>query len=249
MDVGTGGGFPGLPLAVQYPDAQFVLADSVGKKIDAVADMAHQLNLQNVQTHHGRVEDYLAQQTALASSGNDSSNNPQKFDVVTGRSVTALPQFCAWIQDLLEDDGHLVYWTGGTVDATLLAQAIQNTSIQDQIPDWWSDNHDKRILVFPAAAVREIAAASGIVVKPTGAVNHKPQSKRQQERKTKKAAKGAWSNRRKNPNEPRQRGYENFRRYSSSSSSNTVGSTSTARGSSDASSSSSLDGAVNEEGS
>ena len=203
LDAGTGGGFPGLPLAIRYPDASFVLADSVGKKIAAVSDMAQRLGLTNVKTYHGRVEDYFA----LTTKGGE----PKLFDVVTGRSVTALPRFCAWIQHLLKEDGHLVYWTGGDIEETLLSKTIQNTAIQERLPAW-QDDHDKRILVFPAAAVREIAAASGVAVKPPTA-SGKPSSKRQQEKKKTRRARGAW--RKKSPDEPRQRGYENFQRYSS----------------------------------
>jgi len=218
MDVGTGGGFPGLPLSIQYPATQFVLADSVGKKISAVQDMAEQLRLANVQTYHGRVEDYFVATSA-------SGKATERFDVVTGRSVTALPQFCAWVQHLLKrETGHLVYWIGGDIDSALLERTKANRSIQELIPDW-SDNHDKRILVFPAAAVRAIAAESGIVVKPTRGgrqpKNTTAASKRQQarldSRKKKQTAKGAW--RKKTADEPRQRGYDNFKRYSSLSSS------------------------------
>lgn len=232
-DVGTGGGFPGLPLSIRYPATHFVLVDSVGKKIAAVRDVAAQLRLPNVQTYHGRAEDYDLAATATTATSSANANS-ERFDVVTGRSVTALPQFCAWVQHLLKPEtGHLIYWIGGDIDPALLERTVINRSIQDIIPDW-TDNHDKRILVFPAAAVRAIAAESGIVVKPAtttaATINrrHPPKDstaaaaaaaagKRQQARpnskKKRQTAKGAW--RKKSADEPRQRGYDNFKRYSS----------------------------------
>ncbi|MGE9296772.1 MAG: 16S rRNA (guanine(527)-N(7))-methyltransferase RsmG, partial [Puniceicoccales bacterium] len=56
IDVGTGGGLPGLPMAICYPQAQFTMVDSVGKKVKVVEDIAKQLKLENVETRHCRVE-------------------------------------------------------------------------------------------------------------------------------------------------------------------------------------------------
>ncbi len=56
MDAGTGGGFPGIPLAILFPDVEFLLVDSIGKKIKAVADVAEQLKLQNVRVENERFE-------------------------------------------------------------------------------------------------------------------------------------------------------------------------------------------------
>jgi 16S rRNA (guanine527-N7)-methyltransferase len=208
MDVGTGGGFPGLPLAIQYPATTFVLADSVGKKVAAVADMAVHLNLPNVETYHGRVEDYFTTETGRGT---------EKFDIVTGRSVTSIPQFCAWVQHLLKPDtGHLVYWIGGDVDSDILQHAIQNTAIQERIPAW-SDDFDKKMLVFPASAVNAIAASSGVVVVPSKNTKSRSFTTKRSEIKDGKRPKGEW--RKKDPNGPRQRGYENFQRYSSTPSS------------------------------
>ncbi|MFN7640607.1 MAG: 16S rRNA (guanine(527)-N(7))-methyltransferase RsmG, partial [bacterium] len=76
LDIGCGGGLPGLPLALLFPQVQFTLLDSIGKKIDAVRDMAQQLGLANVQAIWGRAEQH-----------------PARYDYVLGRAVTRLPAF------------------------------------------------------------------------------------------------------------------------------------------------------------
>lgn len=105
IDVGTGGGFPGLILAVLFPQAKFLLADSVAKKITVVADIAERLNLKNVTPHIGRVEKLN-----------------QKFDFVTGRAVTNLPAFFGLVKKLIVPGkknslvNGILYWKGGSLE-------------------------------------------------------------------------------------------------------------------------------------
>lgn len=79
MDVGTGGGFPGIPLAIMFPGANFYLVDSIGKKIKVVKEVAESLGLKNVKAEQIRAEQVN-----------------QTFDFITSRAVTALPDFVKW---------------------------------------------------------------------------------------------------------------------------------------------------------
>lgn len=88
LDAGTGGGFPGIPLAILFPETRFTLADSIGKKIAVVQAVARSLRLQNITAVHARVETI-----------------PQKFDFVVSRAVTALPAFAGWVWDNIEAGG------------------------------------------------------------------------------------------------------------------------------------------------
>ena len=82
LDIGTGGGFPGIPLAILFPECQFTLVDSIGKKIKVVNEIANELGLKNVIGIHERAE-----------------NIKQKFDFIVSRAVTAMPIFLTWIDN------------------------------------------------------------------------------------------------------------------------------------------------------
>lgn len=81
LDVGTGGGFPGIPLAILFPETQFHLVDSIGKKIKVVQEVANALGLKNVKASHSRAEEIH-----------------QKFDFVVSRAVTQLKDFYPWVK-------------------------------------------------------------------------------------------------------------------------------------------------------
>lgn len=87
LDVGTGGGFPGIPLAIMFPETRFFLIDSIGKKINVVKDLAIKLDLKNVEAGKVRAEDFKT-----------------KVDFVVSRAVTRLNKFLPWIASNITDD-------------------------------------------------------------------------------------------------------------------------------------------------
>jgi len=86
IDIGTGGGFPGIPLAIYFPDVQFHLVDSIGKKLKVVEDIASQIELKNVSTQHIRAEEI----------------KNRKFDFAVSRAVAPLKDLWTWSKPLLQ---------------------------------------------------------------------------------------------------------------------------------------------------
>ena len=105
MDLGTGGGFPGIPLAIMFPDANFYLVDSIGKKIKVVNDIAAQLELTNVKAEQIRAEQVK-----------------KDFDFIVSRAVTDLSQFVGWVKGKISDTHYhklhngIIYLKGGDLD-------------------------------------------------------------------------------------------------------------------------------------
>lgn len=81
LDVGTGGGFPGIPLAILFPEVQFHLVDSIGKKIKVVDEVSEGLELKNVKTTNSRVEEIKGE-----------------YDFIVSRAVAIMPSFVAWVK-------------------------------------------------------------------------------------------------------------------------------------------------------
>ncbi|OFY45437.1 MAG: 16S rRNA (guanine(527)-N(7))-methyltransferase [Bacteroidetes bacterium RBG_13_44_24] len=108
LDVGTGGGFPGIPLAILFPGSEFTLLDSIGKKTRAVAAIADELKLGNVITVRKRAEEEYG-----------------KYDFVTGRAVSGFQQFAELISKNVSETGNnrlrngIIYLKGGNLDDEL----------------------------------------------------------------------------------------------------------------------------------
>lgn len=97
LDVGTGGGFPGIPLAIRFPETQFTLCDSIGKKIKVAQAVADGLGLKNVKCVNARAESL-----------------PGQFDYVVSRAVTTLENFYPWVKDKYTKG--ILYLKGGDVN-------------------------------------------------------------------------------------------------------------------------------------
>jgi len=112
LDVGTGGGFPGLPLAIYFKNTSFTLIDSIGKKIRVVDQIVEELEIKNVKSKIERAE-----------------NISEKFDFIVSRAVTQLEKFCPWIEQNIaksnknEIQNGIIYLKGGD-----LKEEIQKVS-------------------------------------------------------------------------------------------------------------------------
>lgn len=121
MDAGTGGGFPGIPLSILYPEVNFVLVDSIGKKIKVVQSVISELGLTNVETIQSRIEDV-----------ND------QFDYIVSRAVTSLPDFLQWTRKKIAPSvestspNGILYLKGGELEQELsqvkLPYSVHNLS-------------------------------------------------------------------------------------------------------------------------
>lgn len=134
MDVGCGGGFPGIPLAILYPHSRFLLVDSIGKKIKVAQAVADSIGLENVTTLHSRAEEVDG-----------------KFDLIVSRAVTSLSNFIPWVKDKFSEG--ILYLKGGNLEEEI-AEAMKKCKLrpsqifQKDITDWFSDEYfqEKKVL-------------------------------------------------------------------------------------------------------
>lgn len=137
LDVGTGGGFPGIPLAILFPDTRFTLVDAIGKKIKVVEEVVQGLGLNNVVTKNQRVEELKEQ-----------------YDFIVSRAVAAMPTFVHWVRDRIKKKSvhdrknGILYLKGG--DLTEELRDYRTAQIFD-LTDYFSEDffETKKIVYLP----------------------------------------------------------------------------------------------------
>jgi len=139
LDVGTGGGFPGVPLAILFPETDFHLVDSIGKKIKVVQEVAKTLELNNVRASHVRAEQV-----------------PQKVDFVVSRAVTRLKDFYPWVQNKFNKQSKnklangILYLKGGDLQEELAEAGLLVTQyyLRDYFEEEFFDT--KQVIYIPS---------------------------------------------------------------------------------------------------
>ena len=138
LDVGTGGGFPGVPLAIMFPDARFTLIDSIGKKIKVVNDVVERLGLKNTKAMQIRAEQLDGE-----------------YDFVVSRAVTTLGEFVPWVKKKISKsqynklDNGIIYLKGGDLTNELFPfrHKVKTWDIGDWFDGEWFET--KKVIYLP----------------------------------------------------------------------------------------------------
>lgn len=117
LDLGTGGGFPGIPLAVMFPNVRFTLCDSVGKKTIVAREIANMLGLDNVETVNARAESL-----------------PGRFDFVVSRAVASLTDFYPWVKGKYSQS--ILYLKGGDINEEICALMSRERLRKGSVSTW-----------------------------------------------------------------------------------------------------------------
>ena len=143
LDVGTGGGFPGIPLAILFPETQFHLVDSIGKKIKVVLAVAEALDLENVRADHGRAEEFKG-----------------PYDFVVSRAVTQMQRFVPWIkgkisQKNLDTDriNGLLYLKGGDLAEELGTMKVRISNLSNFFTSEFFET--KKVVYLPKSEINQ----------------------------------------------------------------------------------------------
>ncbi|WP_339879909.1 16S rRNA (guanine(527)-N(7))-methyltransferase RsmG [uncultured Algoriphagus sp.] len=138
LDIGTGGGFPGIPLAIMFPETHFHLVDSIGKKITVVKDVVKQLKLTNVEAQQARAEQLI-----------------RKYDFVISRAVTRMVNFYPWVknkirkEDINEYPNGILYLKGGEVDEEM--EELGKSYVVYHLEDYFKEEffETKKVIYMP----------------------------------------------------------------------------------------------------
>jgi 16S rRNA (guanine527-N7)-methyltransferase len=138
LDIGTGGGFPGIPLAILFPDTHFHLVDSIGKKITVVKDVVKQLKLANVEAQQARAEELI-----------------RKYDFVISRAVTRMANFYPWVKNKIrkeefnEFQNGILYLKGGDVDEEM--EELNKSYVVYHLDDYFIEDffETKKVIYLP----------------------------------------------------------------------------------------------------
>lgn len=142
LDVGTGGGFPGIPLKIALPNISMLLVDSIGKKVKTTDMLAKHTGLRNIEARQVRAE-------TLA----DDARYCKSFDVITARAVAPLVQLVSWVEKLLKPDGQILCLKGGNLDEEIAEARSKYPQLHVQehalslmgVP--WFKEQEKKLLV------------------------------------------------------------------------------------------------------
>src|SRR5665811_1996825 len=138
LDIGTGGGFPGIPLAILYPKVSFHLVDSIGKKVNVVKDVYKQLGLQNVEAQQIRAEELV-----------------RRYDFIVSRAVTQMANFYPWVkdkfkkEDINEFPNGIFYLKGGDIDEEM--EELNISYVTYHLEDYYNETYFdmKKVIYIP----------------------------------------------------------------------------------------------------